>query len=188
MPLDNLDNSPGADKWGAQGYPKLNAAINKINEIDEKIIDGSASQILRKIDGSDYNYEWSDEQDISGKYNSSSIIFDYGSAAGPTNYSTETTVLSSTPSADKSSSQMKFTFSGYFTNGANTDATTIRIKKNGIERTITKQASTSAAQQNVCIVFVDSYAAADVITVTAQSVSVQSLSSYSLLCEALDAI
>jgi len=34
MPLETLDNSPGGDKWGTDGYPKINAAIEKINELE----------------------------------------------------------------------------------------------------------------------------------------------------------
>jgi hypothetical protein len=56
MPLDNLEPS---DNF-VQVETKLDAAIDKINEIDNNLTGGTEGQVLKKVDGTDYNYEWSE--------------------------------------------------------------------------------------------------------------------------------
>jgi hypothetical protein len=56
MPLDNLE---GTDQFDAI-ETKLDAAIDKVNEIDANLPGGTTGQYLRKTSGSDYEYEWAD--------------------------------------------------------------------------------------------------------------------------------
>lgn len=59
MPLDEIDYSGGADTH-FDADDKTNLAIQKINEIDDNLTGGTAKQVLKKTDGTDYNYDWQD--------------------------------------------------------------------------------------------------------------------------------
>jgi hypothetical protein len=54
MPLDNLE---AADNF-VQVETKLDATIDKVNDIDANITGGTTDQVLKKTDASDYNYEY----------------------------------------------------------------------------------------------------------------------------------
>ena len=169
MPLTTLDPTPGADKWNAQGYPKLNAAINKVNEIDANITGGTTGQVLKKSSNSNYAYTWGAEQSITGKADKTQLLMVSTAGSGPTSYSTETTIASFTPSASLGSTKMKFTFQGYLSNNI-ADTATIRIYNNGtlIGRTIV---TVPNGQINFCVICYNSYVANDVTHATVQCTS-----------------
>jgi hypothetical protein len=54
MPLDNLEPTDTFDIIES----KLDAAIDKVNEIDANLGGGTSSQKLAKASGSNYDYEW----------------------------------------------------------------------------------------------------------------------------------
>jgi hypothetical protein len=56
MPLTNLEST---DLFPAV-ETKIDAAIDKVNEIDVNLTGGETGQILKKSSSSDYDYEWDD--------------------------------------------------------------------------------------------------------------------------------
>lgn len=54
MPLTNLEPT---DLFTAV-ETKIDAAIDKVNEIDADLTGGTTDQVLKKTDATDYNYEW----------------------------------------------------------------------------------------------------------------------------------
>lgn len=190
MSLQNLDPTPGADKWNAQGYPKLNAAINKINDIDAGILGGTTGQVLKKSSNSNYAYAWSSEQSISGKADKTQLLIASISAAGPTSYptpGTDTVMLTLIPSASKAAAVMKYTFMGYLSNNVS-DTAIVKIKKNGTEIASTKT-TVPNGQANFCLTWIDTYTANDSITATVQpTADGGDITNYILICESLNAV
>jgi len=186
MPLSNL--VPG-DKFDIV-ETKLDAAIDKINEIEPGLQGGTTGQILTKSSNTDYDYEWSDDStDISGKVDISNILTAVASTSGPVAYTTEQTILSLTPSASQSSGGMRFTASGYITNGTGGNVeTTLILKNDGVEMWQTKVEPSASGKASFCIQAFDLYVAGKVITLTATSSGAsQNISKAIVIAQAFDA-
>jgi hypothetical protein len=56
MPLTNLEPTDNL----LQVETKIDAAIDKVNEIDANLAGGTTEQVLKKTNGTDYNYAWED--------------------------------------------------------------------------------------------------------------------------------
>ncbi len=109
------------------------------------------------------------------------------SATGPTSYTTETTMLTLTPSSTLSAAVMKYTFMGYLSNNV-IDTAIVRIKKNGSQIAITKT-TVPNGQINFCLSWISTYTAADIITATIEyTADGGTIDSYILICESLNAI
>ncbi len=185
MPLTNLEPSDTFDIVET----KLDAAIDKVNQIDDDLTGGTTGQILKKSSNSDYDYEWGTPDDITVKADKTQLLIASASAAGPTSYSTETTMLTLTPSATQSAAVMKYTFMGYLTNNV-IDTADIKIKKAGVEiaSTLTDVSHTDG-KTNFCLVWIDSYTANQSITATVTcGGDGGALNNYILICESLNAI
>jgi hypothetical protein len=185
MPLTNLEPTDLFDAVET----KLDATIDKVNQIDLNIDGGTTGQVLKKSSNTDYDYTWAAEQDVSGKADKTQLLIANSYGAGPTAFSTETTMLTLTPSASQSAAKMKYTFCGYADQIDPGDTFLVVIKKNGAEIGRTYGPGGAVGQAiGFCLVCVDSYTANQPIIATMTLASGGRCIGYSLICESLNAV
>lgn len=195
-----LSQWSNSDFWSAI-RDKTNTAISTIGKVlvsgtdttfgyfFDKISAGSSAVTVTKTNAGGNEVIAIDVPGLTNKLDSSKILISTTNGAGPTTFQSETTILTLTPSASKSSSVMKITFAGYVTNTAGSvSGSTLRIKKNGTEVGKTVIAPPVGGQDNFTVIWYTTYSAGDIITGTAQCSNSQTVNSYILITESLDAV
>lgn len=188
MPLEEIDYTATGDTR-LDADVKINLTIEKVNEIDSGLPGGATGEILKKASNADYDYTWVANQDISVKADKTQLLIESISGLGPSSFAVETTMLTLTPSASKACAKMKYTFSGYIYDSSLSGlGATLRIKKAGIEIAKIITGGDAGVIISFCLVWIDSYAANDSITATAETATGQELNKYILICESLNAV